>query len=43
VLVTHRLANVRHADQILVLERGRLIESRPPHGASAGEPDTVPA
>jgi ATP-binding cassette subfamily B protein len=26
VLVTHRLANVKHADQILVLERGRLIE-----------------
>jgi ATP-binding cassette subfamily B protein len=26
VLVTHRLANVRHADQILVLERGRLTE-----------------
>jgi ATP-binding cassette, subfamily B, bacterial len=26
VLVTHRLANVRHADQILVLEHGRLIE-----------------
>lgn len=26
VLVTHRLANVRAADQILVLERGRLIE-----------------
>ncbi|MBC8093569.1 MAG: ATP-binding cassette domain-containing protein, partial [Pseudonocardia sp.] len=26
VLVTHRLANVRFADQILVLERGRLIE-----------------
>jgi ATP-binding cassette subfamily B protein len=26
VLVTHRLANVRHADRILVLERGRLIE-----------------
>jgi ATP-binding cassette, subfamily B, bacterial len=26
VLVTHRLANVRHADQILVLEQGRLIE-----------------
>jgi ATP-binding cassette subfamily B protein len=26
VLVTHRLANVRHADQILVLERGRLVE-----------------
>jgi ATP-binding cassette subfamily B protein len=26
VLVTHRLANVRHADQILVLEHGRLTE-----------------
>ncbi len=26
VLVTHRLANVRHADQILVLEKGKLIE-----------------
>jgi ATP-binding cassette subfamily B protein len=26
VLVTHRLANVKHADQILVLEQGRLIE-----------------
>jgi ATP-binding cassette subfamily B protein len=26
LLVTHRLANVKHADQILVLEQGRLIE-----------------
>ncbi len=26
VLITHRLANVRHADQILVLDRGRLVE-----------------
>lgn len=26
VLVTHRLANVKHADQILVLEHSRLIE-----------------
>jgi ATP-binding cassette subfamily B protein len=26
VLVTHRLANVRHADQILVLEKGALVE-----------------
>jgi ATP-binding cassette, subfamily B, bacterial len=26
VLVTHRLANVRHADQIVVLERGRITE-----------------
>jgi ABC-type multidrug transport system ATPase subunit len=24
VLVTHRLANVRHADQIVVLEHGRV-------------------
>jgi ATP-binding cassette subfamily B protein len=27
VLITHRLANVRHADVIHVLERGQLIES----------------
>ncbi len=26
VLVTHRLANVRHADQIVVLEQGRVTE-----------------
>jgi ATP-binding cassette, subfamily B, bacterial len=26
VLVTHRLANVRHADRIVVLEEGRIIE-----------------
>lgn len=26
VLVTHRLANVRHADQIVVMERGRVTE-----------------
>jgi ATP-binding cassette subfamily B protein len=26
VLVTHRLANVRHADQIVVLEHGRIAE-----------------
>lgn len=26
VLVTHRLANVRHADQILVLDKGKLVE-----------------
>jgi ATP-binding cassette subfamily B protein len=26
VLVSHRLANVRHADRILVLEQGRLVE-----------------
>ena len=27
VLVTHRLANVRHADQIVVLDHGRVTES----------------
>jgi len=27
ILITHRLANVRHADVIFVLDRGRLIES----------------
>jgi len=26
VLVTHRLANIRSADRILVLEKGRLLE-----------------
>jgi ATP-binding cassette subfamily B protein len=27
ILITHRLANVRHADVIYVLEKGRLVES----------------
>ncbi|GAB3837950.1 ABC transporter ATP-binding protein [Dactylosporangium cerinum] len=27
ILITHRLANVRHADRIFVLDHGRLIES----------------
>jgi ATP-binding cassette, subfamily B, bacterial len=26
ILITHRLANIRHADQIFVLDHGRLIE-----------------
>ncbi|MEU7754938.1 ABC transporter ATP-binding protein [Micromonospora sp. NPDC049171] len=26
VLITHRLANVRHADRVFVLERGRLVQ-----------------
>lgn len=31
VLVTHRLATVRHVDRILVLERGRLVEDGSHH------------
>ncbi|WP_312875113.1 ABC transporter ATP-binding protein [Allocatelliglobosispora scoriae] len=27
ILITHRLANVRHADRIYVLDRGRLVEA----------------
>ncbi|KAB1907099.1 ABC transporter ATP-binding protein [Micromonospora sp. AMSO1212t] len=27
VLITHRLANVRHADRILVMDHGRLVQS----------------
>ncbi|SCF42801.1 hypothetical protein GA0070216_115126 [Micromonospora matsumotoense] len=27
ILITHRLANVRHADRIFVLHHGRLVES----------------
>ncbi|MFJ4003617.1 ABC transporter ATP-binding protein [Streptomyces sp. NPDC090023] len=30
VLITHRLASVRHADLVHVLERGRVVESGPP-------------
>ncbi|MFI6351744.1 ABC transporter ATP-binding protein [Streptomyces sp. NPDC050743] len=30
VLITHRLASVRHADLVHVLEHGRLVESGPP-------------
>lgn len=26
MLITHRLANVRHADQIIVLDHGRITE-----------------
>lgn len=37
LLITHRLASVRHADQVYVLERGRLIEQgRPADLLAAG-------
>ena len=26
ILITHRLANVRHADQIYVMEKGQVVE-----------------
>lgn len=30
ILITHRLASVRHADLVHVLEQGRLVESGTP-------------
>ena len=30
LLITHRLASVRHADQVYVLDRGRLVEQGSP-------------
>lgn len=30
LLITHRLASVRHADHVYVLERGRVVEEGPP-------------
>lgn len=35
VLITHRLASVRHADLVHVLEQGRLVESGTPEGLLA--------
>jgi ATP-binding cassette, subfamily B, bacterial len=31
VLITHRLANIRHADQIIVLDHGRITEQGTHH------------
>ncbi|MFE0510396.1 ATP-binding cassette domain-containing protein, partial [Streptomyces sp. NPDC058964] len=36
VLITHRLASVRHADLVHVLEHGRLVESGTPDELLAG-------
>ncbi|WP_437065094.1 ABC transporter ATP-binding protein [Streptomyces sp. enrichment culture] len=36
VLITHRLASVRHADLVHVLEQGRLVESGAPEELLAG-------
>ncbi|MEU9474917.1 ABC transporter ATP-binding protein [Streptomyces sp. NPDC048191] len=36
VLITHRLASVRHADLVHVLEQGRLVESGTPQELLAG-------
>lgn len=36
VLITHRLASVRHADLVHVLEQGRLVESGSPEELLAG-------
>lgn len=35
ILVTHRLANVRHADRILVLDRGKIVEQGTHHDLMA--------
>jgi len=35
VLITHRLANVRHADQIIVLHHGRITRAGHPRGADS--------
>ncbi len=36
VLITHRLASVRHADLVHVLDQGRLVESGSPDELLAG-------
>ena len=42
VLITHRLANVVRADRILVMEDGRITESRDTCGAAAGKGNVHP-
>ncbi len=48
VLITHRLANIRHADQIIVLDHGRITEEGThqelmAHGAGYSELYTLQA
>lgn len=43
VMIVHDLANVRHADQVLMLERGRLVEHGPGHGAVPVPGQPLPA
>jgi ATP-binding cassette subfamily B protein len=37
ILITHRLANITHADQIFVLDRGALVESGTHHDLMAAD------
>ena len=37
ILITHRLANITHADQIFVLDRGALVESGTHHALMAAD------